>query len=71
MDDLTKPITLLKARGFTFVDSPPITEAVALDLLTAMGLGNVVAAYRANKNAEGDSGLAPHGKTAADPSVRT
>ena len=58
MADPPKRTAFLPTRGFTFVDSPPCTEALALDLLVAMGLGNVVAAYRAKKDAGRDPRLA-------------
>jgi hypothetical protein len=54
MADPTEAIAHHNANGFTFVDNPPITEVVALDLLAAMGLGDIVAAYRTNKDAGQD-----------------
>ena len=45
----TKSTAHVYKKGFSFLDAPLVTEAAALDLLTAMGLGNIVAAYRAKQ----------------------
>lgn len=60
----TETMTHLRARGFTFVDDPSITEARALDLLAAMGLSNIVDAYRATNDAAPDPRLVAEGAEA-------
>ena len=45
----TKSTAHAYKKGFSFLDAPLVTEAAALDLLTAMGLGNIVATYRAKQ----------------------
>jgi len=67
MADPTETIALRQGYGFTFVDNPPITEAAALDLLAAMGLCDIVAAYRANKDARRDHRHVLDVKVTADP----
>ena len=37
-------------KGFSFFDAKPLPDDIALDLLTSMGLGDVVADYLVHKN---------------------
>lgn len=69
MADPPKPTTFLRSKGFTIVDCPPCSEALALDLLAAMGLGNIVAAYLAKKDAGRDPGLAVDVAVSTDPDL--
>jgi len=67
MADSPKPTTFLRSKGFTFMDAPPCSEALALDILVAAGLGNIVAAYLAREEAGRDPRAALDVIDAGDP----